>query len=226
MARPASTARLRRTRLPLTRERILDAALAIVDQDGYDALTMRSLGQELGVEAMSLYHHFPNKDRLVAGLADRVTSEFQLGEGGGDWREDLRRAGRSCWSVVMRHPNALPALVASPLVTEQSPRRLSEIILRILGRAGLDTAEAHRMFRVLQALLIGAGFMFRARPDAAAIEAQVRDLDRSETPYPLLRKALTSPEILEREQDFEAGLEALILGIEAVARPAGVRKRR
>ncbi|MEO8452001.1 MAG: TetR family transcriptional regulator, partial [Gemmatimonadota bacterium] len=70
--RPAKTA--------LTRERILDAALAAVDRDGLEALTMRSLGRELGVEAMSLYHHFPNKARLLEGVVDRVLAEIEVAE--------------------------------------------------------------------------------------------------------------------------------------------------
>jgi AcrR family transcriptional regulator len=86
----------RGTRPRLSRQRVLDAALALADARGIDALSMRSLGAELGVEAMSLYHHVSNKDDLLAALVDRVFAEVELPADDDGWKEAMRRRAAPC----------------------------------------------------------------------------------------------------------------------------------
>ena len=93
-----------RTRKPLTRERVLDAAVAIADADGIEALSMRKLGQALGVEAMSLYNHVASKGELVAAMVDRVVGEFDLPDDEQRWEAAIRRCAISAHDLLLEHP--------------------------------------------------------------------------------------------------------------------------
>src|ERR1035437_6872112 len=93
-------------RVPLTRERLLRAAIAMADDGGIESLTMRRLGQELGVEAMSLYNHVANKDEIVDGIVDLVFGEIDIPSGGGGWEAGLRRRGGSLPRALLRHCRA------------------------------------------------------------------------------------------------------------------------
>src|SRR5438477_10891440 len=93
-----------RTRKPLTRERVLDAAFAIADEGGIEALSMRKLGQALGVEAMSLYNHVASKGELVAAMVDRVVGEFDLPDDEQRWEAAIRRCAISAHDLLLEHP--------------------------------------------------------------------------------------------------------------------------
>src|ERR1700752_3994184 len=86
-------------RIPLSRERVLRAALGLADSGGIEALTMRKLGQELGVEAMSLYNHVANKDDIVDGITELVLAEIEVPAGGPDWQTEIRRTAISSHEV-------------------------------------------------------------------------------------------------------------------------------
>src|SRR6478735_4629109 len=97
-----------RTRQPLTRERVLRAALELADTRGFEDLTMRKLAKELGVEAMSLYNHVRNKEDLLAGLVDIVFGEIEVAEPGTvEWRPAMRERARSVREALNRHPWAI-----------------------------------------------------------------------------------------------------------------------
>ena len=98
-----STAGGRRPRVPLTRERVLHAAVALADESGSESLSMRKLGEAVGVEAMSLYHHVANKDDLLDGMIDVVFSEIDLSFRGKDWKTAMRRRAVSARHVLARH---------------------------------------------------------------------------------------------------------------------------
>ena len=120
MARQRETAAEPRT--PLSRERVLEAAVGLADEGGIDAVSMRKLGQELGVEAMSLYNHVANKEEILDGMVDVVVGEIELLTPAGDWRATLRAQAMSAREVMVRHPWA-PAVIetrkqGSPIVTK------------------------------------------------------------------------------------------------------------
>src|SRR5713226_7581539 len=102
MATQTDTNGKRRT--PLSRERVLRAALALADTGGIDSLTMRKLGEELGVEAMSLYNHVANKDDILDGIVDLVFSEIELPSDQADWKTAMRRRAISAREALLRHP--------------------------------------------------------------------------------------------------------------------------
>src|SRR6266446_219298 len=90
-------------REPLTRERVLQAALRLADQGGIESLSMRKLGQELGVEAMAVYYHFANKDEVLDGIIDLVFAEIDLPVAGAEWKTAMRRRAISVHDVLGRH---------------------------------------------------------------------------------------------------------------------------
>src|SRR4051812_23015163 len=90
-------------RVPLSRERVLRTALRLADQGGLDSLSMRKLGQELGVEAMALYYHFANKDEVLDGIVDLVWSEVELPVAAADWKTAMRQRAISLHDVLARH---------------------------------------------------------------------------------------------------------------------------
>src|SRR5688572_32835758 len=90
-------------RAPLSRERVLRAAIALADASGIESLSMRKLGQELGVEPMSLYNDVANKDDLLDGIVEAVTSEIELSPDVADWRPAIARTAISSHEVFMRH---------------------------------------------------------------------------------------------------------------------------
>ena len=91
-------------RVPLSRDRVLRAAMVLADEGGIESLSMRKLGQELGVEAMSLYNHVANKDDILNAIVEIVESEIELPSPGADWKAALRKTAISYHDVLVRHP--------------------------------------------------------------------------------------------------------------------------
>lgn len=145
----------RRKRIPLTKPRILDAALALADAEGVDALSMRRLGQVMGVEAMSLYKHVADKDAILDGLVERVLEQIVVPSPDDEWKDAMRRRARSAREVFARHPWAVGLLESR--ASNSSPRRLAYFdgILGALRRAGFSNTLAMRAFSTLDAYIYG-----------------------------------------------------------------------
>jgi AcrR family transcriptional regulator len=135
----------------LSRERILDAALALVREDGLDSLSMRRLAQELDVWPMSLYRYFHDKDELVAALADVATREIVSPGTDGPWREQIGDLLRQARTILERHPGSLRPEDDAP-----STARVRDAGLAILKRAGVGGKEANRAWQALLAYTAGA----------------------------------------------------------------------
>ena len=141
------------TRTPLSRERILESALAIADENGLDALSMRKLGQQLGFEAMSLYNHVANKDDLLDGMLDLVLAEMEPpppNEG----LPGIRKAAISAHESLKRHPWAAGLLMAPASVR---PGRLAfmDALLGALRDAGFSPETIYHAYHVIDAHIIG-----------------------------------------------------------------------
>jgi AcrR family transcriptional regulator len=172
-----------RSRLPLSRERILEAALAIADESGIDSLSMRKLGQALGFEAMSLYNHVADKDDVLAGIVDLVLREIDPPSSTGDWDEAIRDSAISAHDALGRHPWAaglmlLPAYVSAPRL------RYMDLLLGRLRDAGLSADVTYHAYHALDAHIfgfslwqVGHSFSTDDLPDLAAAFVQKFPLD-------------------------------------------------
>lgn len=140
---------------PLSRERIELAALELIDQVGLEAFSTRKLGELLGCEAMSIYHHFPSKAHLLDALVDRVVASIPIPPHELDHIERLRGLARSWRAMALRHPRFFPWLSLHRLNSETGVRFLNEILLAFRD-AGLDCETAARLFRVMGYFLMGA----------------------------------------------------------------------
>jgi len=141
-------------RAPLSRERVLHAAMTLVDEGGIEALSMRKLAQELGVEAMSLYNHVANKDDILDGIVDLVAREIELPANGVDWKTALRLCAISAHEALSRHPWAGGLWMSDRKV---SPARLrhGDAMLRTLREAGFSKDLTYHAFHILQSHVLG-----------------------------------------------------------------------
>jgi AcrR family transcriptional regulator len=144
-----------RSRRPLNRERVLAAAVALADGQGLDALSMRRLAKELGVEAMSLYNHVANKDAILSGILDTVLHEIELPEDE-DWKSALRRHAISAHDAFARHRWAC-ALSVSPAVERvlDVQIRQMEWKLRRLRTGGFSDELTYHALHVLDSHVTG-----------------------------------------------------------------------
>ena len=140
-------------RTPLTRERVLRAAVALADESGIESLSMRRLGQELGDEAMTLYNHVANKDDLLNGITDLVLREIEL-PAAGDWKEALRRHAVSAHDVLVSHPWAC-TLALSPDRSSTASVERAEWMLQQLREGGFSPEVTYHAYHALDAHILG-----------------------------------------------------------------------
>jgi AcrR family transcriptional regulator len=216
MSPPGPAAR----RIPLSRARVLQAAVALAGAGGIEALTMRRLGQELGVEAMSLYKHVANKEDLLDGMVDVVFGEIELPPADTDWRTAMRRRAVSVRSALMRHPWATP-LMQSRSRPGPATLRHHDAVIGSLRTAGFPIALVAHAFSALDSYIYGFALQQRSLPFETAEETA--DLAQSimasfpADEYPHLVE-LTVQHVLQPGYDygdeFEFGLDLLLDGLE------------
>jgi AcrR family transcriptional regulator len=144
------------TRRPLTRDKILQAALRLADEGGIEALSMRKLARELGVEAMSLYNHVANKTDLVDGIVDLALAEIDLPDDEGPWDVAVRRCAVSAHEAFLRHPWACSLVMSSGRPLFDSPRlRYMEWLLGRLRGGGLSADLTYHGYHALDSHILG-----------------------------------------------------------------------
>src|ERR1700689_1000892 len=220
MSSVPSEPRKRRTRTPLSRERILRTALDMADGAGLDALTMRALGQALGVEAMSLYNYVEDKEDLLTGMVELVLAEIELAPLAQDWRSDMRTTAVSAYEALLRHPWACQ-LVLSPTSARMIAARMTyiESILARLRSAGFTPEEASRGYHALDSHVLGftiwqLGHELPADAPADFIDTLMRQLDSGTFPYLTEHAAVHMKASEGEEGEFEFGLELILDGLE------------
>ena len=144
----------------LTRLMILQAALAIVDRDGVDRLSMRRLSDALGRDPVMLYRHVPSKAAVLDGVAEIVLAQLAVNTADPDWAGQLRTVARAFRQLALAHPNVVPLLVTRPLATPLGQRppgmlRPLENVLALLTSAGFAGDDALHIYRVLFGFLYG-----------------------------------------------------------------------
>jgi len=141
-------------RPPLDRDRIIDAAARVADRGGLGAVSMRNVGAELGVEAMSLYHHVTNKDDLLDGLADWVFARIELPDPRRPWRSSMADRAASARRALAAHPWAL-GLVESRRTPGEALLAHHEAVLACLRTNGFSVPLAAHAFSVIDAYVHG-----------------------------------------------------------------------
>jgi AcrR family transcriptional regulator len=225
-----------RNRKPLTKGRVLEKAIALADQDGIEALSMRKLGQALGVEAMSLYNHVGSKGELVSAMVDGVIEGFELPDDERRWDVAIRRCAISAHDLLIEHPWACSlALVPGDMRVPGGPRiRYMEWLLRRLRQAGFSAELAYSAYHTLDSHIFGftlwqighhrAAETF-ARDDAEDLEEwMTRLLEQMRPQYPYLvehGEQHMAAGARDGDHEFEFGLDLILDGLKKRKRAGG-----
>jgi AcrR family transcriptional regulator len=200
-------------RAPLTRTRVVRAALDFVDAHGIEALSMRKLGQQLGVEAMSLYNHVESKDDLVAGVASLLLELVDVPDPTtGDWRARVRATADNVRSVGLAHPRAFPLLASRKLSSLESWAPI--LAAFALGqRAGLSREDSVYFVTTMSGFIVGCVLL---EIGGRSLEAEGERLDGDCVPAdrPLLREYVESRSRTSYDQQFRQGVDLVIAGVE------------
>jgi AcrR family transcriptional regulator len=204
----------------LTRDRVLRAAVALADAEGIGALTMRKLGQALGIEAMSLYHHVANKDDLLDGMIDVVFDEIELPDADSDWRTAMTRRAASVRSALARHRWAT-VLMESRASPGPATLRHHDAVLGTLRRAGFSLELAAHAFSAMNSYIYGfalqeASLPFDTAEDTAEVAQRIMArFDRGQFPH---LSELAVGHVLQPGYDygdeFAFGLDLVLDGLE------------
>jgi AcrR family transcriptional regulator len=205
-------------RIPLNRDRVLNAAISMVDEGGVEALSMRKLGQTLGVEAMSLYNHVANKDDILDGIVDFVLSEIELPSADEDWETAIRKCAISAHDSFVRHPWACNLVMSSPRV-RPARLRYMESLLRRLREAGFSAEATYHAYHALDSHILGftlwqAGHSIDREKLADLVATFFQQLPFDEYPY-LAEHAEQHMTGFghEEEGEFEFGLRLILDGL-------------
>jgi AcrR family transcriptional regulator len=208
---------------PLSRERLLRAAVAFADEHGIQALSMRKLGETVGVEAMSLYNHVANKTDLLDGMIDLVFAEIPLPDPEDGWRPAMRSRALTTRDVLARHRWAI-GLMESRTAPGPATLRHHDAVLGCLRGGGFSLALTAHAYAALDAYIYGFALQERTLPlgtesENAALAEQMLSRFLS-TDYPHLAE-FTAEHILRPGYDFAAefefGLDLLLDGLERAA---------
>ncbi len=209
-----------RARIPLSRGRVLEAAVAFADEHGVASLSMRKLGEALGVEAMSLYNHVANKSELLDGMVDLVFGEIDLPPANGDWKSAMRQRAVSTRRVLSRHRWAI-GLMESRASPGPATLRHHDAVIGSLRAAGFSVEMAAHAFSVLDSYIYGFALQEASLPFEAGEEtAELAEAILQQMPpdqYPHLTE-LTIEHVLRPGYDYaneyEFGLDLILDGLE------------
>jgi len=202
-------------RSPLTRQRVFQAAVDLADRDGLGALTMRRLGAELGVEAMSLYKHVASKEEILDGIVELVVGEIEIPPDGAEWKEAMRRRAISAREVLSRHSWAIGLLEARDSKGPTALRYL-DAILGNLRSAGFSIENAAHAFWLLDSFVYGHVIQETRLPIntsekvSESTGSNVEQITRDEYPHlvEIGEHALKSEYSVDTE--FEFGLDLIL----------------
>jgi AcrR family transcriptional regulator len=208
-------------RLPLSRDRILRAALELADEGGIESLTMRKLGQTLGFEAMSLYNHVANKDDVLDGILDLVLGESEPPSPAGDWDEAIRTSAVSVHDALRRHPWSCTLLMA-PERMRPARLRYMDLLLGRLREAGFSAETTYHAYHVLDGHIFGFSLWETSHTytaeDVSNFEAKFADTITADA-FPYLHEHAQQHFSEGPHRDvhaFEFGLDLIVDGLKKI----------
>lgn len=204
--------------LPLSRDRVLRAALQLADEGGLESLSMRKLAETLGVKAMSLYNHVANKNDIIEGIVDQVMGEIALPDLSLPWKDAMRQRAISAHQVLLHHPWAAIAIMSGVNVGPAALRYV-DMTLGCLREAGFSWEMADHAWNAMDSHIYGftlqaLNFPFEEDEYAAVAKDFVGMLPPEEYPY---MNGLTQEIIARRYNgihDFAFGLDILLNGLD------------
>jgi len=207
-------------RVPLNRERVLRAAVAIADGEGIGALSMRRLGRELGVEAMSLYNYVTGKEDLGHGIVELVLQEIENPGPGADWKQEIRRTAVSSHDVFVRHRWSCGLLTEGSGVSRVRMEWM-EAVLRTFREAGFSPNLTHHAYHAIDSHITGftlwqVGMPFRTHEELVDLaDGFLRRIPADEFPYVVehAEQHIAPPDPAEKPE-FEFGLDLILDGLE------------
>jgi AcrR family transcriptional regulator len=211
----------RSPRQPLTRQRIIRAALRVMDEEGLEAVTMRRIGRELGVEAMSLYNHVRDKEEILDAICEEVLTEFQVPQEK-EWAAALRAGGGEYRRLLLAHPRVITLMTGrkGPMTNPDS-LKVYEFALGLFRDAGMSIADAVKAFNTFGSYILGSvtmelGPTISGTADEAHLLAhgQMGRLAAS-AELPHLEEALPHLIDCDIQGQFEFGLDLLIEAVGA-----------
>lgn len=215
---PAGTPAPRRN--SLSKEMVLRAAVALADEAGTGAPSMRKLAERLGVEAMSLYHHFRNKDVILDGMVDLVFSEIELPSDDVDWRAAMRRRAVSTRGALIRHPWAI-SLMDSRANPGYATLRHHNAVIGSLRSGGFSIAGAAHAMSVLDSYIYGFTLQELSLPFTSSVDLEdvagsiLQQMPRDELPHlteMIVHRALKAG--YSYTEEFEVGLDLILDGLQ------------
>jgi TetR/AcrR family tetracycline transcriptional repressor len=201
----------RQSHVKLSRARVLERALALADAEGLRAVTMRRLGAELGVEAMSLYHHVAGKEALLDGLVERVLEEARVTPPRSDWRAHLAAHAHALRRAGHAHPRVMQ-LFATRVPDAPAWAGAVEDTLASLLAAGFPAPEAVHVYRLHATFVTGYVLWELRQADAPALARYLEQLD--EARYPATHAVAATLEATDADAEFALGVELLLDGLE------------
>ena len=211
---------------PLTRERIVEAALSLVDHEGIEVLSMRRLAKELGVDPMALYHHLPNKRALLFAMIGEVFSAMRAPEPDETvgWRERVRAWARAFRDVARAHPKLVPHLASYPEAAAEATLESTEELYAAFEAAGMSPSQIVGAVGVIVDYLIGFALAEASgvlgEPDEQQEMLEMLDA-RPQGELPAMRRTLEALRDEDLGTDFEFGLDVMLAGLEATAGQRG-----
>jgi TetR/AcrR family tetracycline transcriptional repressor len=199
----------------LSRERIVDAALRVMDEEGLEGVSMRRVAREVGVEAMSLYHHVRDKDDLLQGICGRVMSSYEFPDEKGSWVERAKAGARAWRRLLQQHPDVMRLFAVTHGPSPMSAESLhpTEFALRLLKESGLSDRDSVQAFHMFGGYIQGFVMMEGGsiKPDRAVADVAEIDADS----FPTIAAVSTHWGDCDPDQQFEFGLDVLIRGLQA-----------
>lgn len=205
----------------LTRDRVVDAALSLADEQGLDALTMRALARRLDVKPMAIYHHVAGKDAILDLVVDRVFAEIDLPVPGRPWQPEIRRRALSARSVLLAHPWSISLLETRSVAQNPATLRHHDAVIGTLRRGGFGLALTARAFAMVDSYVYGFVLQEVTLPATspqhlpAEVAALVDTLDAGAHPHlaELTLEYFLTPDY-DFSDEFERGLDLLLGALE------------
>lgn len=219
-------------RIPLSKERVLGAAVSLADQGGIESLTMRNLAHELGVEAMSLYYHVANKEAVLDGVVEVILSEIEQSvttidgpSAPGDWKRAMRMRILAAREVLLRHPWA-PAVIEGRTTMSPATVRYFDAVLGLFREGGFSYDLAHHALHALGSRALGfTQELFDPNDTQGGEEDSMAMLEQMADQVPhivgmMMEVAHDDPDSTlgwcDDQTEFEFGLDLILNGLEGL----------